>query len=344
MELSERKRKILQAVIEEYARTGTPVGSRNLSRKGELGLSAATIRNEMADLEEMGFLEKAHASSGRRPNVRAYRLYVDQLMQVNALTPAEMARARSFFDRELTEVSAVLDAAAEAISDLTAHVGLVADPQTEAVRLKRLQLVRVAETRVLAVLVADSGQVWDSVITVAPSFTAAKLEQLSSVLSERLLNVPVSRAAAELKELARHAASDQKRVIDAVFEAMNNSKGVPGMHLRGKQNVWRYPEMQDLSKAERLLTLLDRSDSLASLLGRDQDLEFTIRIGPEFAEHGLPEFSLITTTYRAGRQQAGSFGIIGPIRMDYARVMSVLRFVGANLSEALSAFLETDSK
>lgn len=340
MELSERKLKILQAVIEEYSLTGAPVGSRNLSRKGDLALSAATIRNEMADLEEMGYLEKAHASSGRRPNVHAYRLYVDQLMRVHTLTREDMARVRSHFDRHLNEVSEVLDAAAEAISDLTAHVGLVSDPERDGALLKRVQLVKVSEVRAVAIFATENGQVSDSVIAVPAFFTSAELEQLSDFLSARLLDVPTCEAAARIKEMARNAADGQKLVMDAVFEAMNNCKDTQGMHLRGKQNIWRYPECRDVGKAEKLMMLLEQTDSLASLMRRGRDLEFSIRIGSELAGGALPELSVVTATYRAGSRQAGSFGIIGPIRMDYGRVLSVLRFVGLKLSEALSDILE----
>lgn len=344
MELSERKLKILRAVIEEYSRTGIPVGSRSLSRKGELALSAATIRNEMADLEEMGYLEKAHASSGRRPNVQAYRLYVDQLMRVRPLTDEEMARVRSHFDRRLTEVSEVLDAAAEAISDLTAHIGLVQDPEKEGARLKRVQLVKVSDVRAVAIFATGNGEVWDSVIPIPALITASELEQLSNHLSEHLLDVPACEAQARMQDLARNSASKQKLVMDAVFEAMNNCRDAQGMHLRGKQNIWRYPEYRDISKAERLMTLLETTDSLASLMRKGRDLEFSIRIGSELADGSMPEFSVVTATYRAGSGQAGSYGTIGPIRMDYGRVLSVLRFVGLNLSEALSEFLESGSQ
>ena len=344
LELSERKLKILQALIDEYARTGTPVGSRNLARKGAMALSAATIRNEMADLEDMGYLEKAHASSGRRPNIRAYRLYLDQLLEVSALTPEEMSRARSYFGGGKTEVSEVLDAAAQAISDLTTHVGVVADPETVSVQLKRIQLVQVSESRALAVFVTDSGQVRNSLVPIPPHLSAPRLEEMSNMLSERLLDAPMEEAAARLQKVAQTVNGEQKTVINAVLEAMNNSKDTRRMHLRGRQNIWRYPECRDLGRAERLVSLLDATDSLATLLRQAQDVEFTVRIGAELLDNALPEFSVITAAYSAGGRRTGSFGLIGPIRMDYGRVLSVLRFVGISLSEALSECLAADGQ
>lgn len=341
MELSTRKLKILEAVIEEYAVTGTPVGSRNLSKKTELSLSAATIRNEMADLEELGYLEKAHASSGRRPNARAYRLYVDQLMRINPLSPEEMDQAKSYFSRRLTETSEVLDAAAKALSDLTAHIGLVSEPESDAVTLRRIQLVKVSDARAMAVFVTDTGLVRDTVMELPPMFPADELEQLSSYLSRELCDMPVREAAKKLKEIAGRSANGQKAVMDAVFEAINRSTDARQMHLGGKENIWRYPEYRDISKIRQFLSLLETKDSLATLLGQGSDLEFSIRIGSEITDAGLPDLSVVTATYRAGANQIGSFGIIGPIRMDYARVLSVLRCVGMSLSEVLSELMET---
>lgn len=341
MELSERKLKILQAVIEEFAVTGTPVGSRNLSRKTELSLSAATIRNEMSDLEELGYLEKAHASSGRRPNAKAYRLYVDQLMRVGPLTEEEMQQARSYFSRRLTQTSEILDAAAKALSDLTAHVGLVSEPEDDAVTLKRIQLVKVADTRALAVFVTDTGQVRDSMMEIPALLPAGELEGLSNYLSQKLYNVRMDEASAKLEELSGNAAKEQKAVMDAVFAAINKSADARQLHLGGKDNIWRYPEYRDIGKMRRFLSLLETKDSLATLLSQGSDVEFSIRIGSELADGSLPDLSVVTAAYRAGTHQMGSFGIIGPIRMDYARVLSVLRYVGMSLSDVLSGLMET---
>ena len=164
------------------------------------------------------------------------------------------------------------------------------------------------------------------------------------MLSERLLDAPMEEAAARLQKVAQTVNGEQKTVINAVLEAMNNSKDTRRMHLRGRQNIWRYPECRDLGRAERLVSLLDANDSLASLLRQGSDVEFTVRIGAELLDNALPEFGVITAAYSAGGRRTGSFGIIGPIRMDYGRVLSVLRFVGMSLSEALSECLAADGQ
>ena len=172
------------------------------------------------------------------------------------------------------------------MSDLTDHVGLVTDPPAADTRLKRVQLVKVSDGRALAIFAEDSGQVRDSLIAVPPFLAANELEHLSNMLSAELMDVPVSETGSRIKELAAGAVAEQKMVMNAVFEAINNSREAQGMHRRGKQNLWRYPEYQDLGKAEQLMNLLDTRDGLASLLSSGRDLEFSIRIGTELSQLG----------------------------------------------------------
>lgn len=341
MELSERKLRILRAIIDEYILSGVPVGSRSLSKREDLAFSAATIRNEMADLEELGYLEKEHASSGRRPNERAYRLYVDSMMEVNALSEMDVERIRSILDQRANDMSEVLDAAARALSELTAHIGLVTAPGSEEACLRRIQIVKVSDIRALAVFVTDTGIVRDILIEIPPLTSGKELEYLSSELSRELHNVPVSQAEPLIRAMSANVVDRQKPVMQAVLEAINKSRSSTDMHLGGQRNIWKYPEYQNIEKAGRFLELLEAKDWLRSLLAEGQDLEFSIRIGSEMGDPELQDLSVVTAAYRAGRNHMGSFGIIGPTRMDYARVLSVLKCVGMSLSDILSGFAES---
>lgn len=341
-ELSERKLQILKAIVDEYIETGVPVGSRALAKRSGLALSAATLRNEMADLEELGYLDKPHTSAGRRPTQIAYRLYADRLISVGGLTESEEAAIRSYFNGKTNDVEEVCKAAAEALSDLTDRIALVTTPGMDAMRLKRIQLVKLADSRAILILVTDTGLVRDAVVTIPPSITEKELERLSERLTATVADQPVDKAAQVIAEAVGRSVDGQKCVMDEVFEAIYRNKADREVFLDGRLNIWRYPEYQDLDKMRRFLSFLDEQKQLGELLKQTSDIEFSIRIGSEIGDVGLPDLSIVTATYKAGADTIGSFGVIGPARMNYRRVLSVLRSVGSSLSSLLGDTLHPD--
>jgi heat-inducible transcriptional repressor len=340
MVLSDRKLKILQAIIDDYIDTGVPVGSRTLSKKGDINYSSATIRNEMADLEEMGFLDKPHTSAGRTPSDLAYRLYVDRMMQIGVLNRDEMAFIQRYFDRRLSEIDQVLDTAAKAISGATNQIALISSPKMNSVKINRIQIVKITDAKALLVLVADNGLLQDSMISIPPKMDVRQMELLSNMITDALRNVEMDRAGERLKEMAENTLTEQRQIMDEVFEAMNVGIAKRDMILEGAQNILKHPEYKDINKAQHLMTLLDTKDRLYDLLSGSRDLEFSIRIGSENAMEDFNDMSVVTATYKVGGKDVGTFGIIGPTRMNYARVISVLNYVGKSLNEILSCFVE----
>lgn len=344
MNLSDRKMRILKAIIDDYIATGIPVGSRTLSKQQGFDYSPATIRNEMADLEEMGYLEKSHVSSGRAPSDLAYRFYVDRMMQLSSVTPEEVAMIKKYFNTKVNALEQVMDMTAKVLSDATHHISVVMRPQIDEIKLKRVQLIKITDTKALVILVTNGGIIKDTVINIPQNIEDNELEMLSNVLTEATKNKSLSSAMKEISIKIRDAAQSHKEVAEEVFSAMGeHAKQNKDIVLGGVGNFLDYPQYNERNKARDFLNVLETKDKLYSMLNSTADMEFSIRIGRENEYDEFKDMSIVTATYKVGGEKVGSYGIIGPTRMDYSKVVSVLHYVGRNLNEILSCFLQDDS-
>ena len=337
MRLDDRKFMILQAIIDDYIMTAVPVGSRTISRKSGVGFSPATIRNEMSDLEELGYLDQPHTSAGRIPSAKAYRLYVDRLMKMVDLSAEETGRIQDHLNKRTAQVEEVIRQAAQALSDVTHYTAVVSAPQMTDVSIKRVQMVPVTDTSALLIIVTSAGLVKERVIQVPDGVGPDQLYGLSKILTERLSGYSLQDAREQLSgvssDLSQHRQlmANVLGVIDAQLEGDQNVPLVVG----GRSNLLHYPEYSDVEKARSFLAVLESREKLAPLL-KNSGVEFTVRIGPE---NSLPEFSdcsVVTATYHVGNNTSGTLGIIGPTRMDYARVVSVMNYMGRAISDLLS--------
>ena len=343
MELSGRKLAILHAIIDDYILTGVPVGSRTISKRSGMNRSTATIRNEMADLEEEGFLEQPHTSAGRLPSDKAYRLYVDMLMQTSQLNEQERRHIYSYFNVRMGELEQIIETTAKALSDMTMMTAVVMKPQLSKVSIKRIQLVKLAEARALVVFVLNTGAVKDVMIQIPPDTTPEYLEMLSNLLTERVEKLTLPEAAGVISGAFVGEMREQHELLAAVMEAAQTTASenvAKKVVLGGTRNIFNHPEYQNVEKAKGFLQLLETRESLFEMLCQAKDMEFSIRIGRENEIDELKDMSVVTATYRVGGKQMGSFGVIGPTRMNYARVISVLSCVRASMSEILGSLLE----
>ena len=335
MKLSDRQLQILRAVVEEYRASGLPVGSRVLARRGGLELSAATIRNEMADMEAMGYLEKPHASAGRMPTQEGYRLYVDAMIGENRpLSEDELRTMTDRFRSVFSETGEVCTAGVDVISRLTGYIGVAVSPSLGETILRRIQLVRVGRVWSVAVLVMDTGAVIKEKLSVAESLTDAELERISDHITGDVAGLRVKDACRQIEDMGRDAKNTHKPVMRELYTAINRNRNAVETFLGGRDNMWEYPEYQNWRAARRLESLLNTRDRLLRLLGRASDMEFKVSIGAEAAGPDLPDLGVVTSGYTAGDANA-VFGVIGPTRMNYPRVLSVLRSVGQCMSGAL---------
>ena len=346
MQLDARKMRILQAIIDDYILTATPVGSRTIAKRSDIGLSPATIRNEMADLEELGYLEQPHTSAGRVPSAKAYRLYVNSIMQRAKLSDAEVRYIRDHYSRRLDEVDEVVKQTAWVLSSLTKYASMVLAPQLHAIKLKYIHLVPIAEDKALAIIVTDAGMTRDSIIRIPPGMRPDTLEHLGRALTARFSECRLDEITqAQFNELSGEVAQ-QREFFDAMMQSLRRSMTQRGrnVELSGATNILNYPEYSDMERARALLTAIEEKDMLYRVLTEATNVEFSVRIGSENEDESIRDCSVVTATYKIGANPIGSFGVIGPTRMDYAHVLAMLGLIGKSLSEVLTNMFEEERK
>ena len=340
MQLDERKFLILQAIIDDYIMTAMPVGSRTISRKSGVGYSPATIRNEMSDLEELGYLAQPHTSAGRVPSNKAYRLYVDHLMKNVKLTPDERERIHDHLVDKSKRVETVIRSAANVLSDATKYTSVIVAPKLGTLRIKHVQLVPVAERTALMIIVTSAGIVKDAVINIPDGMNADELYSISRMMTDQLADKPLEAVRQAFAEMLRSNTENRRLLGEAlqVIEKRLESEDQADVIIGGSSNLLGYPEYADVNKARNFLAVLESKDTIRRVLNRDGSMEITIRIGPENQVPELNDCSIVTASYRVGDHSNGTLGIIGPTRMNYNRVISVLDFMGRALSDVLSEY------
>lgn len=336
MALEERKSKVLQAIIEDYVATAEPVGSRSIARKYQLGVSPATIRNEMSDLEELGFLEQPHTSAGRVPSDRGYRYYVDCLMQSKSVTPHEEELIHLTFQRKAAEIETLIRETARLLSDTTKLTAVVTGPQMGQAHVRELRLVPVGGDKAVLIYVTDSGFVENQVLNLPVEVTMLELQRVSDLLNEQLRGQPVqalSRTAirALQAELQRYGA-----LIDQALAFLGQRLEATGrqrIYLGGATNMLAQPEFRDVEKVRRLFSLLEQDEAMANILTAQKvDGAPGIAIGEEIQVQEMNDCSIVSTTYRLGDQVIGRMGVIGPKRMEYGRVVGILDSITKHLA------------
>ncbi len=343
MELDQRKLQILRAIVDEYILSASPVGSKALSNSG-MKWSSATIRNEMADLETLGYLAQPHTSAGRIPSEKAYRLYVDQMMQYAHLSDGESKLLYSYFREHVNGMDAVLRATAKALSEITHYTAVVMMPDIGVNRLKHLQLIPLTTGKALAVVVTDAGVSQNTVIDVPADIGPEELDRISKAITARFSDRRMSTVSSALIRELGGELSERADFVESLLLALceNQSRDSRMVELSGATNMLEYPEYNDVSKAKTFLATVEQKDSMYRMLKKASNMEFTVTIGSENEQEGLQDCSVVTASYRVNGTPVGSFGVIGPTRMDYARVLSILKNVQSNLSTVLQSFLKEE--
>jgi len=337
MPMDERKFRILQAIIDDYILTAIPVGSRTISKKYEMGLSSATIRNEMSDLEELGYLDQPHVSAGRIPSAKAYRLYVDQLLQSGIIRADDAESVRNHLGSRARQMEDVISRAAQVLSGLTHYTSLVMSPKGNELRIRTLQLVPVSSTSALLVIVTDGGIMRDTVIRTGSELDSDALYAISRMLTEKLSGHTVTEALSMLQHVAAETQAG-RQVLSGVVDFLDTVEGDVSktkLALGGTSNILNFPEYSDVEKAKGFLSVLETKEKLVKLLENQGEMAFTVRIGPETGIPELRDCSLVTATYRLSDNTHGTIGVIGPTRMQYGRVLSILNAMGEQLGDLL---------
>ena len=328
-----RKARILRAIIDDYILTAMPVGSRTISRKYETSLSSATIRNEMSDLEELGYLAQPHVSAGRVPSLKAYRMYVDELLQAR---PLQDAAIREFFSRQVRQMEDVITSAAQAISEITRYTAVVMMPKQLELRISCLQLVPMPRGNALLVVVTDTGAIQDTVIRVSENLDGDGLYAISRMLTERLAGRTLNEVQQMLGAYSRQGMGDDRVLsgIASLAAQMERQSATDTLTIGGAHNILNYPEYSDVEKARAFLSVLEGREQLMNLLARSSG-DFNVHIGPETGIMEMQDCSVVTASYQVGTGHRGAIGVIGPTRMPYEKVLCALHTIGQALTDLL---------
>ncbi len=338
MELSERKKQILKAIIGDYIRTAEPVGSKALTQGHALPFSSATIRNEMSELEEMGYLEKPHTSAGRIPSPRGYRLYVDELMERPADDTGEEAPSlRSMMQTRVRELDRLIQEAGKLISGLTNYASVAITPSLTQITLRQFEIIPVDQLNFVIVVVTDSGTVKNKMVRTLAPVSKDEAELLTYVLNQTLTGLPLSSITAERFDIVRRAAGLTALLapVAEYIAELITELGDQKVYLDGTSKLLRFPEYRDMKKAQTLLDYMeDDSRHLLPATRKIDGIQFFI--GPENGENPLSDTSAIYAKYDIGKIGQGAIGIVGPTRMDYAKLSAQLSRFAKGLNRLIA--------
>ena len=334
--LNERKVRILEAIINDYIATAEPIGSRTIAKKYDLGISSATIRNEMSDLEEMGYIVQPHTSAGRVPSDKGYRLYVDRLMHYRELTFEESDYLRSIIANNINHMDYLMRETAKAISVLTNYTTIVSEPELDLTSIKHIQLMPMDEKSIALVLITDNKVIKNHVVSVEKAPDYDTLTKLSFMLNDLL----GGRKFSDISKIEFEGlgSTQNNEVLHKILEAVKNmviAEDKVRVYTSGVNNMLDYPEFSDIEKAKSLFKAFEEKEVLITLLGNNNTENVQVVIGSENSLEQMKDCSIIKANYMYGQKSLGAIGIIGPTRMDYTQVASVLYGIVKNVNTIL---------
>lgn len=337
MAIDKRKIQILEAIINDYISTGEPVGSRTIAKKYDLGVGSATIRNEMSDLEDMGYLEQPHASSGRVPSSKGYRLYVDSLMKEARLSEEEELQIKKYIiDSAMLEVDKIVKQASALLSELTNLTCLVQTPSVIKSYIKSVQLLKVDESNLISVIVTDSGVIKNHRLKVNKMPSISELNEINEVINKRLVNLTIQDINLEVINNLKSDLMGYDDLFNAIvpvlYETLKEDDNSE-IFMEGTTNIFNYPEYNDIDNAKQILNLLYNKDYVVELLAPKGGL--SIKIGDENFIPEAKDCSVISAQYSLGDRPIGTIGLIGPRRIDYSRVTAIMAQVMKELNDTL---------
>ena len=335
--LDERKKKILHTIIKTYLETGEPVGSRTISKYTDLNLSSATIRNEMADLEDLGYIIQPHTSAGRIPSDKGYRWYVDMLMEEKEQEVTEM---REQMLQKADKMDQILKQAAKVLASSTNYATMVSGPAYKRNRLKIIQLSHVDDNQIIAVIVMEGNIIKNKIVTVEETLNNETLLKLNMLLNTTLTGMSIEEINLGMIARLKEQAGSHSEVIGDVLDAVATTIQVENdmeIYTSGATNVFKYPEFSDSQSAQEIINAFEEKQLLQEIvtetLSNEENRGIQVYIGNETPMQSMKDCSMVTATYELGEGMQGTIGIIGPKRMDYEHVMKTLKTLMSELDE-----------
>lgn len=340
MQMDERKNKILRAIVQDYIATAEPVGSRTIAKKFDLGISSATIRNEMADMEEMGLLEQPHTSAGRIPMDAGYRYYVDCLMDRPKLSNEDKNVIEQETTKRIAEIQEVIINTSKLLSQLTSLTSIVISPHRGKSSFNQMHFLPYQPGQAIMVVVKENGVVENQIVDIGKNVTAEELQRIANVFNDKMKGHSMNDVRHGLLHEIYSELTRQRSLIDhaldlltTLFEEPTDDKNK--VYLGGALNMLNQPEFRDVDKVRNLLHIFEEDEQVKKLLIPVTD-GLSVTIGGENSVKGLRDCSVISATYQIDGENVGSIGVIGPTRMDYAKAMAMVDFMTKTLTELLT--------
>ena len=338
--LDERKQKILRAIINDYISTAEPIGSRTIARKYNLGVSSATIRNEMADLELLGYLEQLHTSSGRVPSGKGYRLYVDDLLAPSKISEKEINLIASWYNSRTKSIEEVFQETAKIISRLTKNVSLVMAPQLSQSTFRCLQFVALDKNQAIVIVMTDAGFIENKIIDIPHGTSIEDLQKIATIINGHLSGLMLDEIKTSLiKKIKNEVNLDLfEATFDSILKALAIEKK-ERLYLGGTTQLLSQPEFRNVEKVKDILTMLEEEQLLCDLLNSQNGDGVTVTIGQENKYSGIKDCSIIKATYRIKGKVIGTVAVLGPTRMEYGKIITLLEFMHGNLGQILKKYI-----
>lgn len=331
--LDERKKKILQAIIDEYINTAEPVSSGIITQKYRLDCSSATIRNEMVDLEKNGYLDKPHTSSGRVPSAKGYRFYVDELIKEDDISLEEIKYIQSKLETKVNEIEELTQIATSTLSEITHYTSVSIGPKTNLQNIEEVKFVLLGNRMLMAVILTDTGLIKETIIKFDEDITEEQVTTLNFIFNNKLKGKPLEAIDKPLEEYIFSEMNYSLNMIKPVMEQLDRviheeSK----LYLEGANRAFELPEFKSLEVAKNFINLIDTKEIMLDLLNTGFAKDINVYIGDEGENKKLKDFSIITFKHRYQDKDLGTIGIIGPKRMDYSKVISVMKYISKKLN------------
>ena len=331
--LDDRKKKVLQAIVEEYINTAEPVSSNALTTNHGLDCSSATIRNEMADLEKAGYLDKTHTSSGRVPSEKGYRYYVDELLKDDDISLEEIKYISDKLETKVNEIEDLTKIAANTISEVTHYTTVSIGPKANTQIIQEIKFVLLGSRMMMAVILTDSGLIKETIIKFDEDVTEKQIETINYMFNKKLKGQPIETIDRPLEEYLYDEMTYSVKVIKPIIEQIKKVLAEEHIYLEGTNRSFDLPEFNSLDVAKNFINVLDTKELVTDMLDSGFADDIHVYIGEENKKEELKDFSVVTFKHKVNGKDLGTIGIIGPKRMDYSKVISVMKYINKKLKE-----------
>ena len=334
-DLDERKKKVLQAIVEEYINTAEPVSSGSITKGHGLDYSSATIRNDMAQLESIGFLDKPHTSAGRVPSAEGYRYYVNELLKEDNLTLEEIKYIQNKLKIKDNEIEDLTKVATTTLSEITHYTTVAVGPKADKQIIEEIKFVSLGQRMLMVVIVTDTGLVKETIIKFDEDITESQVDTLNNLFNTRLRGKPLSKIDKPMAEYIFSEVHYSIGIMKAIIEQINRivEEENNNIFLEGAKKSFDLPEFKSMKVAKNFVNLLDAKDEMVEIFNSGDAEDINVFIGDDDENSNLKDFSIITFKHTIGDKDLGTIGIIGPKRMDYAKVISVMKYISKKLNE-----------